>query len=155
MKVAGMVPGTKETRVALVEGFSGAPTRVDLSVAKLKTPRDPREHAVLQSMLRLASTWFEEQTPDRVVLLAAGSSQFRANSKLRTKVEAVIQLACAQLEIECQILAPQTLRAREKRFRDDVGTTVEASLNSGVAFTPKPLRNAVLTAWCGLPVDAS
>ena len=83
-------------------------------------------------------------------MLQAGSSQFGGPSAARVKAEGIVQLVGAELELTVDLVAPQSLRAQEKRFASIASGSPEAVLNGGADFKPKPWRDAVLVAWWGL-----
>lgn len=83
-------------------------------------------------------------------MLQAGSSQFRGPSASRVKAEGIVQLVGAELELAVDLVAPQSLRAQEKRFASIASGSPEDVLNGGADFKPKTWRDAVLVAWWGL-----
>ncbi|WP_131732549.1 hypothetical protein [Actinomadura formosensis] len=56
----------------------------------------------------------------------------------------------AELELAVNLVAPQSLRAQEKRFASIASASPEVVLNGGADFKPKTWREAVLVAWWGL-----
>ena len=56
----------------------------------------------------------------------------------------------AELELTVDLVAPQSLRAQEKRFASIASASPEDVLNGGAEFKPKTWRDAVLVAWWGL-----
>jgi hypothetical protein len=148
VKVLGVVPGSTDVKWALLEGTRGAPVLLPMATKGQKLPAD--ENQALWSMLRLAKTLVGEQKVEKFYILQAGKSKFGGPSTIRVKLEAVFQIAAAEVSIAAEVVAPQTLRALEKRFPNIAGGTLEAILNRGEDFSPKPWRDAVLTAWVGL-----
>jgi hypothetical protein len=66
------------------------------------------------------------------------------------KAEGIVQLVGAELELRVDLVAPQSLRAQEKRFETVAPGSPEFVLNGGHPFKPKAWRDAVLVAWWGL-----
>jgi hypothetical protein len=91
-----------------------------------------------------------EQNVERICILEASRSQFRGPSSSRVKAEGIIQLVGAELQLQVDLVAPQSLRAQEKRFEAIASGSPEDVLNSGNAFRPLTWRDAVLVAWWGL-----
>ena len=150
MKVLGIAPSSTHFRWALLDGTRAAPQVLDLPSTSQKLPADASEGHALLSLRRLLSTFFTEQQPDRVCVLQAGNSQFRGPSAARVKAEGIVQLVGAELDLQVDLVPPQSLRAQEKRFAEFAGDTPEAVLNGGDAFKPKAWRDAVLVGWWGL-----
>ena len=149
MKVLGIVPGTNELRCAVVDGTSEVPS-LNKSVKVNRFNVDPSDGLSLQALFRLLSTWLTELQVDRIRILQPGNSQFGGPSPARLKIEAILQLVGAELTIDTALIAPQTLRAREKKFCEKTGGRAESVLNDGSDFSPKSWRDAVLVAWIGL-----
>jgi hypothetical protein len=151
MKVLGVVPSSSDLKWALVDGVRADPVLIPIPTKGQRLPSDPIEGRALQSLHRLITTFLAEQGVAKICILQAGNSQFGGPSSARIKVEAMFQLAAADYEITAVSILPQTLRAREKKFIEETGNTPEAVFNGGAAFVPKPWRDAVLSAWVGLP----
>ena len=149
MKVLGVVPGPRDIQWALLDGSPEQPTLIQLPTKTQRLPNTVVDGQYLRSVYKLVRTFFQEQSIERVCLLQALNAKFRA-SPARIKIEAVVQMAADELGIPAATVAPQTLRAREKRFGETAGDSPEAVFNNGTDFTPKPWRDAVLVAWVGL-----
>ena len=91
-----------------------------------------------------------EHHVEHICVLKAGQSQFRGPSPTRTKAEGIIQLVAAERDLSIDLVAPQSLRAHEKRFATIAPGSPETVLNKGEDFKPKARRDAVLVAWRGL-----
>jgi hypothetical protein len=150
MRVLGVVPTSSDFKWAIVEGQRGSPTLFATPTKTQKLPVDQDQGQVLQGLYRLVSTFVKEQGVEKVCLLQAGNSKFGGPSSTRIKAEAIFQLVGADLSLQTELVAPQTLRAWEKKFPGQTGGTPEAVFNDGGEFVPKPWRDAVLVAWLGL-----
>jgi hypothetical protein len=150
MRVLGIAPSSTDFKWALLDGSRVEPRVLPLPSTSQKLPSDTCEGHALLSLRRLLSTFLAEQGVERIWVLQAGSSQFRGPSALRVKAEGIVQLVGAELELTVDLVAPQSLRAHEKRFASIASASPEDVLNSGAAFKPKTWRDAVLVAWWGL-----
>jgi hypothetical protein len=150
MKVLGIAPSSTDFKWALLDGSRAQPRVLPLPSTSQKLPADAYEGHALLSLRRLLSTFLVEQGAERICILQAGSSQFRGPSGSRVKAEGIVQLVGAELELTVDLVAPQSLRAQEKRFASIASASPEDVLNGGAAFKPKTWRDAVLVAWWGL-----
>ncbi len=150
MRVLGLVASPKDIRWALLDGTCAQPYVIPIPTKGQKLPANVDEGKILQSLYRLVCTLLTEQSVAKVSILQATHSQYRAASSRRIKVEAIIQLAVANLELRASLLSPQTVRAGERKFAGVAGGPPEAVLNGGLSFSPQAWRDAVLTAWLGL-----
>ena len=150
MKIIGIKPTSTEVLWATVEGTREKPKLVPLDAIKQKFPKGQAEEETLNNLYKFAVTLLPSLGVDKVLILKAGSSKFGSASALRIKAEAMFQIACAEFNIPVVLIAPQGLRAQEKKFNNDTGSSPEDILNSGADFSPKPWKDAVLTAWIGL-----
>lgn len=107
--------------------------------------------AGLATLFKTLCSLIEHEAPDEIAILQAGKAKFGNSSSVRIKVEAVIQLAADHCKVACQLVAPQTLRTKEKKFSSIAGKTPEVVFNAGAPFTPKVMNDAVLTGWTQLP----
>lgn len=150
MKVLGIAPSSTDFKWALLDGTRALPKVLPLPSTSQKLPADACEGHALLSLRRLLTTFLPEQGVERVCVLQAGRSQHGGPSAARVKAEAIIQLVGAELELTVDLVAPQSLRAQEKRFQAIASASPEVVLNGGVNFKPKTWRDAVLVAWQGL-----
>lgn len=150
MRVLGIVLSSTEVRWAILGGRSSAPKLVTESGQMQKLPADESEGHALLALRRWFATFLNEVDVDRISILKAGRSQKGNTSSSRIKAEGVIQLAAAEEGVSADLVAPQTLRAKEKKFEAIVGARPEEALNGGAPFKPSKWRDAVLVAWVGL-----
>lgn len=150
MKVLGIAPSSTDFKWALLDGTRAKPQALPLPSTSQKLPADASTGHALLSLRRLLSTFLAEQRVERICVLQAGRSQYGGPSAPRVKAEGIIELVCAELELTVDLVTPQSLRAREKRFASVASGTPEEVLNNGADFKPKNLRDAVLLAWWGL-----
>ncbi len=150
MRVLGIAPSSTDLKWALVEGTRPTPVVLPLASRSQRLPTDECEGHALLSLRRLLSTFVSARGVERVCVLQAGHSQYRGPSPTRVKAEGIIQLVGAEHELPVQLVAPQSLRAEEKRFATIASGSPETVLNGGAKFKPKPWRDAVLVAWWGL-----
>ena len=150
MRVLGIVPSSTALKWALLDGTRSNPVLLPLPSTSQKLPTDDCEGHALLSLRRLLSTFVTEQRVDRICVLKAGRSQHQGPSSTRVKAEGVIQLVGAELNLPVGLVAPQSLRAEEKRFAAIASGSPEKVLNGGADFKPSAWRDAVLVAWWGL-----
>ena len=150
MRVLGIAPSPTTLRWALVEGTRPNPVLLPLPSTSQKLPADECEGHALLSLRRLLSTFVTEQEVECICVLKAGRSQHQGPSPTRVKAEGIIQLVGAELELPVELVAPQSLRADEKRFATIAPGSPERVLNGGKKFKPNTWRDAVLVAWWGL-----
>lgn len=150
MRVLGVTPSSVDVSWALIEGTRAAPALVNIESTKQKFPTTQSETQILQDLYHFASSFLKSQSIEKVCILQAGISKFGKSSAVRIKTEAAFQLACAESNIPVVIVAPQTLRALEKKFQAITGDMPEQILNGGEEFKPKPWKDAVMVAWIGL-----
>lgn len=149
MLVLGVVPGTKDIRWAMLDGTQSEPRLIESIKKSEKLPIDEDQSTLLYDLKRFVGSALLETSVEHIMLLGAGTSQFKT-SPLRLKVECVFQIAAKEADIPINVIPPQTLRAKEKKFSSIAGGTPEEILNGGNDFSPIPWRDAVLVAWCGL-----
>lgn len=150
MRVLGVVPGSVDLKIALVEGSCSSPVLVPIAIKTQKLPAAADEGSGLKSLYALVATLLREQCVEKICILQAGNSKFGGPSATRVKAEGVIQLVGADLSIATKLISPQALRAKEKKFDSQTKGTPESIFNNGDQFVPKPWRDAVLVAWVGL-----
>ena len=150
MRVLGIVPSSTDLKWALLDGTRETPMVVPLGSTAQRLPADECEGHALLSLRRWLATFLSEKEVERICVLRAGESQFRGPSTARVKAEGIIQLVGAELELPVDLVAPQSLRAQEKRFAEIASGSPEEKLNGGSQFKPRARRDAVLAAWWGL-----
>jgi hypothetical protein len=150
MRVLGLVSSPTDVKWALLDGTYVSPCLLPMPTKSQRLPINVDEGNVLHGLYRLVCTLLTEQSVGKVSILQASNSQFRSASPRRIKVEAIVQLAIASLDLRVGLVSPQTLRARERKFSTIAGGAPEDILNGSQRFTPKPWRDAVLVAWIGL-----
>ena len=150
MKTLGIAPTSTDLKWALLDGSRAVPKILPLPSTSQRLPVDACEGHALLSLRRFLSTFLTEQSVERICILEAGHSQFRGPSSSRVKAEGIIQLVGAELQLKVDLVAPQSLRAQEKRFEAIASGSPENVFNSGKAFRPQAWRDAVLVAWWGL-----
>jgi len=150
MRVLGVTQTSKDFCMALLDGTAESPNLCDLEKKKQKFPVDGDEADQMYALKRLIDTIIGEKLIEKLVILGAGTSQYKGPSRTRVKAECVFQLAAKERGIQVEVIPPQTLRAREKKFVGIAGDTPENILNDSRAFSPKPWRDAVLVGWLGL-----
>ena len=150
MRVLGIVPSSTHLRWALLEGTRAVPVVCPLRSTTQKLPVDQCEGHALLNLRRLLSTFMSEHGVERTCILQAGQPQFGRASPKRMKAEGIIQLVAAERDLAVDLVTPQSLRAREKRFSTITSASPEMVLNGGADFKPRAWRDAVLVAWWGL-----
>lgn len=150
MRVLGIAPSSTHLRWALLDGTRANPFVRPLPSTSQKLPEDECGGHALLSLRRLLSAFLREHGVEHICVLQAGQSQFRAPSPTRIKAEGIIQLVAAECDLSIDLVAPQSLRAYEKRFPEIASGSPETVLNGGADFKPRAWRDAVLVAWRGL-----
>ena len=150
MKVFGVVPTSKDFCLALLDGTVESPILIDLEKKKHKFPVDGDEADQMYALKRFIDAIIGENQIEKLTILGAGTSQYKGPSSSRIKAECVFQLVAKERGIQVEVIYPQTLRAREKKFVDITGDSPEMVFNGGNVFSPKPWRDAVLVGWIGL-----
>lgn len=138
MTILGVVPGTEALHVCTVT-FEGGAASIR-SMKKVPLPKSSDETAKLDSLLKLINTLILETGAARVAIVQAGRTKFGGPSTLRTKVECCVQLAAAARSIPVDLVAPQSLRAFEKKHDP-------LTLMDGEKFSPVGCADAALVAW--------
>jgi len=141
MRILGVVTSTKHLHIAVVENDS-SPARA-VMMKKIALPVDEDESARLHRTLQLMDTLILDEKVDRISIVKAGQAHFGNASPLRPKLECVIQLAGISRNLPVTILAPQTLKAFEKKNEPN-------SLVGEKGFSPVGSRDAALAAWIDL-----
>lgn len=95
---------------------------------------------------------FQTEKPKRIVVLQAGKSRFNNTSPKRIKVEAAVQIAAANRQIDAQLVSPATIAAKKKRLEKEK-TSMEKLFNSGNEFGSKDLSDAVGAGFESLPTE--
>lgn len=150
MRVLGVVPSSDGMKFALLEGTRSDPVLQPIGKKTVKIEVAKNQGRELQDIYRLVKTLLNEERVEKVCILQASNSKFGRPSTARVKTEGVLQLVGADLSIRTELIAPQTLRAHEKKFPEQTKGTPESVLNNDKAFVPKQWRDAVLVAWVGL-----
>ena len=150
MRVLGIAPSSTDLKLALLTGALHEPALLPLASHSQKLPSDECEGHALLSLRRFLYTFMREKEVERICVLRATESRYRGPSLARVKTEAIIQLVGAELSLAVDLVAPQTIRAAEKRFSKQTSGSPEEVLNGGSTFRPKAWRDAVLVAWWGL-----
>jgi hypothetical protein len=138
MTILGVVPSTEALHVCTITFEDG--TAAIKSMKKVPLPKSSDETAKLDSLLKLINTLILETGAARVAILQAGRTKFGGPSTLRTKVECCVQLAAAARSIPVDLVAPQSLRAFEKKHDP-------LTLTDGEKFSPVGCADAALVAW--------
>ncbi|HOX01892.1 MAG TPA: hypothetical protein P5555_05545 [Candidatus Paceibacterota bacterium] len=109
---------------------------------------DYRNLVALKALIGLS---LQSAGAEKVAIVRAGKDC----SPLRIKCEFVVELACDELNIPCNLVAPQTIAAAQKRKVPLVtGSSLATAFNSGAAISPQYLEKAAYCAWTALPGGA-
>lgn len=150
MSTIGIISTTQGLKLARLSGHRDQPLRQPL-VDSIKFPAEEDEGRLLHTLGKSLLALFNEQKPGQLCLLKVVGNQHNHPAEIRVKVEGLMQMLGARLDIPTRLIAPVTLRNQEKKFDIFTGQTPEACLNEGKKFKSVDLRSAVLTAWVGLP----
>ena len=151
MKTAiGIVSTTTALKLAKVTGSRSHPRLLTLADT-LKFPSVEEDGALLHQLGKSVIALLHEHKPDALQLLKVVGSQHNAPLEIRVKIEGLLQMLGARLEIPTALVAPVTLRNQEKKFDIITGHSPEELFVGGKKFKSADLRSAVLTGWLGLP----
>jgi hypothetical protein len=90
---------------------------------------------------------FASEKFDRVGIVKAGKDC----RPPRDKSEFIIELACHEAGVPCELVPVQTISAAEKRkIAARAGRTFLEAFNGGALIDPKYLERAAICAWCVL-----
>lgn len=147
----GVVTTPTALKLGLVTGTRDQPGSLPLKEASIKLP--DLETTAIGPALKFA--WdalhavIQAHKVDTVVLVKAVGSQFNGPSETRLKLEAAIELMCANANLKQVSLHPNTVANEAKRFDIYTGDSAEKILANG-KFKSKEIQAAHLAAWCGL-----
>jgi hypothetical protein len=150
MKVVGIITETKQMRYVVLSGSISAPSRGAETLRTIPYPPNIDTGAGLSAMLKTLAGLVSSLQPCRISVLQSVPSRTGNRSMTRPVIEALIKLACNQVNQDCIIVHPNSLRAKEKKFVSIVGDSPENTLNGGLAFSPALSKDAHLVAWMGL-----
>ena len=150
MHIIGILSTTSALKMAKLSGTRDAP-QLEKLPDTLKFPDGESEGHVLHTLGKQVIAVLHEHKPDEVRLLKVVGSQHNHPLEIRVKIEGLLQMLGARLEIPTVLVPPVTLRNQEKKFDIFTGKSPEECLNKGQKFKSVDLRTAVLTAWVGLP----
>jgi len=150
----GIVSSTSSLKFALVIGTRQAPVLAKVSSDALKIPDDGEEGQNLLKFHDWLQAFFVTNAVDSIALLKAVGGQQGGPAEIRIKIEGLVQLLAASLNIPLRLVVPNSLRNEEKRFDIYAGVTPEECFTDGKKFKSKELKDAVLVAWVGLPSTA-
>ena len=84
---------------------------------------------------------------DRVAIVRADQS----SSAIRTKCELIVEIACEEAQVRCELISTQTIHAAEQRkIKAATGSSLDVAFNGGNQITPRYLKRAATCAWCVL-----
>lgn len=150
MPVIGIMSTTSALKFALLTGSRDKPVWETMPDT-LKFPTNEDEGKVLYALAGDLQRLFHAHQADAFSILKVVGSQHNHPSELRVKVEGLLQMLGAKLNVPVKLVAPVTLKNQEKKFDIFTGSNPEACLNGGKKFKSVDLRAAVLTGWLGLP----
>lgn len=150
MAILGILSTTHSLKLARLSGTRTAPIWQP-GPDTLKFPELPDEGAMLHALGKLVLALLADNPPLALRLLKVVGSQHNHPLESRVKVEGLLQMLGARLNIPTLTVAPVALRNMEKKFDIFTGSSPEVCLNGGKKFKSVDLRSAVLTGWTGLP----
>lgn len=149
MNVLGVLPTSKDVTWVLLSGTKKAPVIVPCAFQRHSFPGGAEAENVLSGVRDVFANLLRDHDVDLVRILAPKNSRFASNSRIRLKVEGVIQLVC--LDSNVRVASGEyRLEAAEKGFKRETGGDVLSVLNGGKKFSPVSIKDAVLVAWGGI-----
>ena len=154
MSILGILSTTSVLKLASLSGTREKPIWEKLSET-LKFPEEPEEGKLLHHLGKNLLALLAEQRPQGIYLLKVVGGPHNHPLEIRVKIEGLLQMLGARMEIPTQLVAPVTMRNLEKKFPIYTGCSPEDYFTPGKKFKSADLRSAVLTAWVGLSQAAA
>ncbi|WCB45191.1 DUF3010 family protein [Nitratidesulfovibrio vulgaris] len=149
MNVLGVLPTSKDVTWVLLSGTKKQPSILPCEFQRHRFPRGAEDENVLSGVRDVFANLLRDHEIDLVRILAPKNNRFASNSRIRLKVEGVIQLVCFDASVRVAS-GEYRLEAAEKGFQKDTGGDVLSILNGGKQFSPVSIKDAVLVAWGGM-----
>lgn len=142
-RVLAVKPGTDNITLSIVEGNqdSAKTKKLDTEVYKTNTQADATKE--LHDTLNYIKDIIKKEKIDEVHIVKAVKPQKGSVSPERVKNEAAVQLAASSLNVNAKLIAPQSIRAAEKKEED-----VEKIF--GCKFKSKDKKEVAFLGYMGL-----
>lgn len=148
LRVLGIDIASSEIRWIGIEGTST--NGILLPQSSNSVPLPTAEKTELKNLLRLKeliAARLSSGNFQKVGIVRAD----RSASSIRVKCELIIEIACDEVGIDCELLSTATISAADKRkIAAKTGSSFEEAFNNGDDISPKYLRRAAVCAWCVL-----
>ncbi|UIA99425.1 DUF3010 family protein [Desulfovibrio desulfuricans] len=117
-KILAVKPGTDDITLSVVEGSQDQPKlkKLDIEVYKANTQEDVTKN--LYDTQNYIKDIIKKEKIDEVHIVKAVKPQKGSVSPERVKNEAAVQLAASSLNVNAKLIAPQSIRAAEKKEED-------------------------------------
>ena len=142
-RILAVKPGTDDITLSIVEGTQDSPKvkKLDKEVYKTNTKTDTSKD--LFDTLNYIKDVIKKEKIDEVHIVKAVKPQKGFVSHERVKNEAAVQLAASSLNVNAKLIAPQSIRAAEKKEED-----VEKILDC--KFKSKDKKEVAFLGYMGL-----
>lgn len=117
-RILAVKPGTEDITLSVVEGTRTSPKvkKLDTEVYRTNTNTDTTKD--LLDTMNYIKDVIEKEKIDEVHIVKAVKPQKGSFSSERVKNEAAVQLAASSLNVNTKLIAPQSIRAAEKKEND-------------------------------------
>ena len=120
MRILAVKPGIDDITLAVVSGDRESPSLEPINKEVYKVPQSADPSKDLLNIAQEFKNIIKESKIDEVHVIKATKPPKGSLSPERVKNEAAIQLASAEQGIPVKLVAPQTIRAAEKREKETV-----------------------------------
>jgi hypothetical protein len=130
MRILAVKPSSEDITIAIVAGSKDAPTliKLDKEVYKPSFSEDPARD--LYATENYFNQLIKKENIDMLLIVKAVKPQKGSVSVERVKNEAAVQLAAAAQGIPAKLIAPQTIRAAEKKYSHDLSIVLNRNFKS-------------------------
>lgn len=142
-RILAVKPGTDDITLSVVDGTQNFPKvkKLDTEVYKTNTSTDTTKD--LLDTMNYIKDVIQKEKIDEVHIVKAVKPQKGSVSPERIKNEAAVQLAASSLNVNAKLIAPQSIRAAEKKEND-----VEKIF--GCKFKSKDKKEVAFLGYMGL-----
>ncbi len=150
MRTLAFLTDTLKLSWLVLDGSRESPKLLGDKLERIKYPADIGAGSGLCSIIQTVGLLIDKETPEQIVVLQPGKSKFNNNSSVRSKVEAALQIAAAQRNIELYLVSSKSIATYQKKLAAN-GQSLESLLNGGKPFSPVETMDAICAAVLKLP----
>lgn len=144
MRILAVKPGVDEITMAIVSGERETPSLEPINKEVYKLPQSADPSKDLVEIAQEFKSIIKERKIDEVHVVKATKPPKGSLSPERVKNEAAIQFASAEQGVPVKLIAPQTIRAAEKKEKETVDSIF------GHKFKSKDKREVAFLGLIGL-----